>query len=701
MELQRVLSDVRTLSSRRAERDVEIKSLESQLVETKSQVTAAMSNHSREIATLSAAHKKELTGLRREHTQRVNEMIEAARQVERAETCDRAAGLRTELYAARAAIARHDDDIAALTATLTAAHNKELTGVRREHAQRAYETIEAERAAERSDVCDRAAGIRSELYTVRAALRQQAAAVVAAAQSAAGELRAAEVEFKRKATAATKRHDAAINEIKRQAALELSQSTSTLRDQNLQLTVQMASARFACDDAMAKHAAMQVKWEQEMKPEVEAAAAVQLRFAGFEAREAKVVEIEQEQHLLRIKLGKLETALESHRLNDERRAELSGHRTANQKLGAAQTELQKANDEVTALRNELVTLKSTVAAAPRDCEGRRADAARKTYSATLYHLKSDGTRCDPYVLECMRRLCEECKITFEAAATANAIILQMHLRCEKLNKNSLLQSNFVADTYIRLGVLDNHLVKRAREDLPVHTAWAIGADGGNKGREIDMIMFSAWDEKLGKAVAIPGAAADLHSDQAAKHLADTLKKAATASGFNLAGCMQVMTDGASACSGEKGEAQLFLNAARVAAAADAGAPVHRSLKETCAIHGKALEEKHAMEAAFPGEVLCNFTRLVWECFSRKCGYADFYRAIWVDKCGLPGSVYDTCLGMLPEPTESKWQVMHEVSCSLRLKFKPRTAAPLPPSASLHALLAASACRLEVVCSHHL
>jgi hypothetical protein len=128
---------------------------------------------------------------------------------------------------------------------------------------------------------------------------------------------------------------------------------------------------------------------------------------------------------------------------------------------------------------------------------------------------------------------------------------------------------------------------------------------------------------------------------------------------------------------KKGEEQLFLNLARSASAGDTGAPVHRSLKETCAIHGKALEEKHAMEAAFPGEVLRNFTRLIWECFSRKSGYADFYRAIWVvDKCGLPGTMYDTCLGMLPEPTESKGQVMHEVSCCSRLKYRQPHAARL-------------------------
>jgi uncharacterized protein with FMN-binding domain len=439
-------------------------------------------------------------------------------------------------------------------------------------------------------------------------------AAASAADQAATKLQEIEREYNCKARALAKRHDAAIDENRRQAALDLSQTRSSLRDDNQLLTVQLASARTTCDKAITKLGAMELKWEQEMKPNVEAAAAMQVRFEGFAAREANVVRTEHEMHVLKTRVGQLEATLMAHRQNNEHRVELHGHRTANAKLVAAQTELRKANTEVTTMRNEVIALKSMASASARDCAGRCANAAQKTYAATLYRLKSDGTRYDPYVVECMRRLCEECKITFEAAATANAIILQMHMRCEKLTDDLLLKSNFVADSYIRLGVFDNHLSKMARDDLHVHTAWAIGADGGNKGREIDMIMFSAWDPQSGKAVAIPGAAADLHSDQAAKHLAETLKKAAGSSGFSLAGCIQVMTDGASACSGEKGEAQLFLNLARSASAGDTGAPVHRSLKETCAIHGKVLEEKHAMEAAFPGEVLCNFTRLIWECF---------------------------------------------------------------------------------------
>eukprot|EP00965_Chrysotila_dentata_P107224 3542787-Pleurochrysis_carterae.AAC.7 len=72
-------------------------------------------------------------------------------------------------------------------------------------------------------------------------------------------------------------------------------------------------------------------------------------------------------------------------------------------------------------------------------------------------------------------------------------------------------------------------------------------------------------------------------------------------GLNAAGCVQTLTDGAPACAGEKGKSELFLKQLRERCAdikADASM-VHVFRKETCAIHAKALEEAHGLEAAFP------------------------------------------------------------------------------------------------------
>ena len=182
---------------------------------------------------------------------------------------------------------------------------------------------------------------------------------------------------------------------------------------------------------------------------------------------------------------------------------------------------------------------------------------------------------------------------------------------------------------------------------------------------MDMIAISRWDEERGEPAAEALSCADLLHDQSGKHLAVTLKRATDAAGLDPAGCtVAPMTDGASACSGEIGESQLYINKLRELAAQSQFALVHSAPKESCAIHAKALEELHGLEAAFPGHTLESFTRLIWECFSRKCGYATEFKKIWCEDCKLPGVMYDACLGSLPEPTEAKWQVMFDVCMKL-------------------------------------
>ena len=109
-------------------------------------------------------------------------------------------------------------------------------------------------------------------------------------------------------------------------------------------------------------------------------------------------------------------------------------------------------------------------------------------------------------------------------------------------------------------------------------------------------------------------AADLHGDGTGKHLADTLRIATERHGLHPDGCTQCLTDGASACFGENGESELFLRGQRERALSPT-ALVHNAIKEGCCIHAKVLEENRGIEAAFPGLVLVNFTRLLWECFS--------------------------------------------------------------------------------------
>ena len=232
----------------------------------------------------------------------------------------------------------------------------------------------------------------------------------------------------------------------------------------------------------------------------------------------------------------------------------------------------------------------------------------------------------------------------------------------------LVNSNFVGTTFHRLGAIDDSVLRLRLLEKPKHTPWAWGADAGNKGREIDMIAVSVWNFEKNAPEYLAIAAADLLGDQGSKHLAATLDRHVSAKGYHAEGCIQGMTDGASACAGEEGEAALYLRTLSQRSAADPTAPVHAARRETCCIHAKALEENHGLEAAFPEHSMCWFTRLIWECFSRKGGHADEFKKIWVEDCRLPPSQYDFSLGMLPEPTESKWQVMYDVCFRLHGLF---------------------------------
>ena len=224
----------------------------------------------------------------------------------------------------------------------------------------------------------------------------------------------------------------------------------------------------------------------------------------------------------------------------------------------------------------------------------------------------------------------------------------------------LIGSQYFSDIFQRLGTLDDDRARMYYSSLPKHTPWGWGADAGNKGREIDMIAVSIWSEQKNAPEYVACAAADLLGDQSSKNLAATLDRYTSAKGLHPEGCVHGMTDGATPCAGNEGEAALFHRMLSSRAASDPEAPVHSAKRETCAIHGKALEEVHGLEAGFPQHTLCWFLRLIWECFSRASGHADYFRKIWTEDCRLPPNAYDYSLGMLPEPTEAKWQVIYDV-----------------------------------------
>eukprot|EP00965_Chrysotila_dentata_P118461 3916097-Pleurochrysis_carterae.AAC.4 len=104
----------------------------------------------------------------------------------------------------------------------------------------------------------------------------------------------------------------------------------------------------------------------------------------------------------------------------------------------------------------------------------------------------------------------------------------------------------------------------------------MGADAGNKGREMGIILISRWCAERGTPVAEGLAASDLLGNFGAQNLANTLKRAADRDGLHPAGCAQAITDGASACAGENGESEKLLAKMRARAAGNDGAIVENA-----------------------------------------------------------------------------------------------------------------------------
>ena len=295
---------------------------------------------------------------------------------------------------------------------------------------------------------------------------------------------------------------------------------------------------------------------------------------------------------------------------------------------------------------------------------------------------------EPYTMELMRRMVEECNMSFSAAATATILVWGMLFE-DPIPEDFIISERSFANAFLKMGLLDSRAaaLKNKEADAP----WAFAADGGNKGVAVNIIAASVWDAELGKPVTQPIACAHLNADQSSHNCAETVNRTLAEAGLQPARCVQGMSDGASAA---QKEAVLVLEkqhklhcdqvaaaaaaaqegacaaaAAAAAAAADAeaqaapaseaqaapaaaAAPKKRSAQETCAIHAKALEERAFLEKAFP--LMEDGLRLLWELIKGDGGKVEEYRIIWEEQLdeypAQNGALYQLALAQVcPHP----------------------------------------------------
>ena len=73
--------------------------------------------------------------------------------------------------------------------------------------------------------------------------------------------------------------------------------------------------------------------------------------------------------------------------------------------------------------------------------------------------------------------------------------------------------------------------------------WAMGADGGNKGRAMEMMAYCMWDAVTCKPVVKPLAASDLHTNQTAANGTAPHLRAVKHLGLRPECCTAFSTDG--------------------------------------------------------------------------------------------------------------------------------------------------------------
>ena len=220
-----------------------------------------------------------------------------------------------------------------------------------------------------------------------------------------------------------------------------------------------------------------------------------------------------------------------------------------------------------------------------------------------------------------------------------------------------------------LGMRDQEAAALAGSNDP--SPVGVGADGGNKGRAMNIVAISLWNYLKCKPYLKPLACSDLLGDQSARHASAVVEAALARDGRRPGLMSQMLTDGATAATTESSKviAGQKEKAAVLRSKGGEGLPkvdlVKHAVKETCGIHGKVLEENHGLEAAFPGRALEDWLRLFHELFaSAEATLARVLRHIWVQVAKLPGAVYDKQLASIMLATSSKWEIIYQTCFKL-------------------------------------
>ena len=351
----------------------------------------------------------------------------------------------------------------------------------------------------------------------------------------------------------------------------------------------------------------------ELRVELEAARAA--RAAELEAARTEI-------HSLRTSNGRLASEGENLRASARQCSpDLSGsQRNLLRREKELRAELDLAREALDEARTKLSAAKEQVSG-PRECAGRHEGAHAEEQAerialplrpqVTLEAVRNSGSEhavLTTRTLEMLRAIVEDGNCSFEAASALNAHILNLHMGLPP--RDRLFSSSTFKRAFMVLGEVDN--AQEAEDNRREAEYYAVGGDIGNYNRAINLMVYSCWQSKRDKPLARPLAASDMCSDQSAKNGAAVMLEGSERLGLSPDLCVAVCTDGADAAM-QEGEGYLE---AQHAKSSKSTSP-RLSVRSTCCIHGKALEENTGMERAAEvlkraPDVLVDALRLLWE-----------------------------------------------------------------------------------------
>ena len=308
------------------------------------------------------------------------------------------------------------------------------------------------------------------------------------------------------------------------------------------------------------------------------------RLAGLELADEAVrccAEKEAEVRSLRTSLGMASAQVQDFRLAETKRAENLSNATTARIRSAAQaketlnnrTSLSELLEKVRSLEAEVLR-RGAPPPPPTDHADRRANLIQQRTAP------SSTAPFTPRAYEYMRRIVEEGNISVEGAHTEIALILSMFIEGGPTD-GMMVCANTVKHAFEKLGVMDNDAEKLANELS--NEFWAMGCDGGNKGRAIEMMAYCIWDAVRKRPVCRPLAAGDLHGDQTAKNSEATMMRAFERLGLKAQTAVSNTSDGADAATQAS---ENFLESL-----SQLSGLLHRlSSNENCCMHGEVLAE---------------------------------------------------------------------------------------------------------------